>query len=185
MKTYIGFVTIWHKEDNPYDVSSYEYCIVAKNEERAKEMASERVKTYRQAKFVVKVEEVPVNEGEQLREVVSASYKGVIVEQALEKALALEAQNEEAIKKESAGCDSTDFKYLLSHPELFYSFIKKRLKKTSKIIISDGQLRLYNFGGLTIDEENKMNIERSNLERKKRRLLREIKYTERELKAYL
>jgi hypothetical protein len=185
MKPYIGFATVWHKEDDPYDVSSYEYYIVAENDERARDMIADRIKMYRHAKFVIKVEEVPIDEGEQLRDVVSASYKGVIMEQALKEAMAFESEKEEAIREESAGCVSTDFKHLLSHPEMFYSFIKTKLKKDSKVIISDGQLRVYTFGGLTIDEQRKENKKRSDLERKKRSLEREIKRTERELKVYL
>jgi hypothetical protein len=185
MKPYIGFATIWNKEGNPYDVSSYEYCVVAKDEERAKEMITDRINEYKRAKLVVKVEEVPINEGEQLREVVSETYKGVIVEQALKEALGFEAENEEAIKKESLGSVSTDLKHLLLNPLLFHSFITSELKKTCKVLISDGQLRVYNFGGLTIDEERKEIKERLDLERKKKSLRREIIRIERKLKVYL
>lgn len=162
MKPYFVFARVWHNKCKPYDVSSYQYYVVAKDEVRAKQLVKSSLEVLAGAEFGIdNIEEIDVSKGEQVRHLITKSYDDSIKEEALEKALEVNHKDETKVHEASHTCSADSVRNLIDDPNRFYLFVKDSLKPNSKVFISNGQMRIYSLVGPTF-------YDREFLERKRK-----------------
>lgn len=152
MRSYIAFVTLWHKEGDPSNISNYNFFVTAKDDRRAEKIVEKEVKSYQYWKHTTVLSEDLKTDAEWMRRISTAPHWDKIRSEACVDMLLLNKAKHSKIraKLEKSGCRcyATSFKELMDHPFNLFTQLAQELSPASKIVIEDGVLYVYDPGKL-------------------------------------
>lgn len=150
MKSYIAFVTVWHKKDDPSDVSSYSFFVTGKNDRSIKQEISKEVQTYQYWKHTTILSEELESKKESLRRIGTTALTDKIRNEAITETVLLNKKKHSDLRarlsKTKCGCFFSSFKELMDHPYNLFTHLAQELSPGSKLVIEAGVLYIYDTG---------------------------------------
>lgn len=150
MRSHIAFVTVWHKKEDPSDVSNYTFFVTGKNDRLIKQRIDKEVKTYQHWKHTTILSEKLGTETENIRLIGTTPLTDKVRNEAITEIVLLNKKKHADLRarlsKTKCGCFFSNFKELMDHPYNLFTHLAQELSPGSKLVIEAGVLYIYDTG---------------------------------------